>query len=150
VPIGSCGARAVVKIVGAKEHAANLRRIAGPEMIQQVGAALFVGGQMVETEAELSITRGSVSGKGHVPSAPGDPPNRDTGLLDNSIETVQVAPLKVEVTSNAPYSRALEFGTSKMAERPFMRPALQKKREEVQNLIRSAVAKVASGGRIAP
>lgn len=140
----------MVKITGDKQHVANLRRIAGPEMIQQVGAALFVGGQMVETEAELSITRGSVSGEGHVPSAPGDPPNRDTGLLDNSIETTQDGPLKVSVTSNAPYSRALEFGTSKMAERPFMRPALQKKRDAVQTLIRRAVAKVAGGGRVAP
>jgi HK97 gp10 family phage protein len=140
----------VVKITGDKQHAANLRRIAGPEMVAQVGAALFVGGQMVETEAEVSITRGSVSGKGHKPSAPGAPPNRDTGLLDNSIETVQTGPLTVEVSSNAPYSKALEFGTSKMAERPFMRPALQKKRAAVQRLIKAAVAKVARGGTVAP
>lgn len=140
----------MVKITGDKAHIAHLRSIAGPEMIQQVGAALFVGGQMVETEAELSITRGSVSGKGHQPSAPGEPPNRDTGLLDNSIETVQTGPLTVEVSSNAPYSSALEYGTSKMAERPFMRPALQKERQAVQQLIKQAVAKVARGGRVAP
>jgi HK97 gp10 family phage protein len=140
----------MVKITGDKQHLAHLHQIVGPEMVAQVGAALFAGGQLVETEAELSITRGSVSGKGHVPSAPGEPPNRDTGLLDNSIDTVQTGPLTVEVSSNAPYSKDLEFGTSKMAERPFMRPALAKKKAEVQRLISGAVAKVAKGGRVAP
>lgn len=138
----------MVKISGAKEHSAHLRRIAGPEMVRQVGAALFVGGQRVQVEAQTSITRGAVSGKGHVPSAPGEPPNADTHFLANNIETVQVAPLKVEVSSNAPYSAALERGTSKMAARPFMKPALNKKRAEVQDLIKRAVAKVARGGRV--
>lgn len=138
----------MVKITGAKEHSAHLRHIAGPEMVQQVGAALFVGGQRVQVEAQISITRGAVSGKGHVRSKPGEPPKADTHLLANSIETVQVAPLKVEVSSNAPYSAALEYGTSKIAERPFMRPALKRKQGEVQELIKKAVAKVARGGRV--
>lgn len=138
----------MVKITGAAEHKAHLRALAGPEMVQQVGAALFVGGQRLQVAAQLSITQGAVSGKGHVPSAPGEPPKNDTGLLANSIETVQVVPLKVEVSSNAPYSRALEYGTSKMAERPFMRPALKKTQPEVQQLIKRAVAKVARGGKV--
>jgi HK97 gp10 family phage protein len=117
-------------------------------MVRQVGAALFVGGQRVQVEAQTSITRGAVSGKGHVPSKPGEPPNADTHFLANNIETVQVAPLKVEVSSNAPYSAALERGTSKMASRPFMAPALKKKRAEVQDLIKRAVAKVARGGKV--
>lgn len=138
----------MVKITGAKEHSAHLRHIAGPEMVRQVGAALFVGGQRVQVEAQVSITRGAVSGKGHVPSAPGEPPNADTHFLANNIETVQVAALKVEVSSNAPYSAALERGTSKMQARPFMKPALNKKQAEVQDLIKRAVAKVARGGKV--
>jgi HK97 gp10 family phage protein len=138
----------VVKIRGVAEHKAHLRALAGPEMVQQVGAALLSAGEDLQTTAQLSITEGAVSGKGHVPSAPGEPPKNDTGLLANSIEAVQVAPLRVEVSSNAPYSRALEYGTSKMSERPFMRPALKKTQPIMREKIRRAVAKVARGGKV--
>lgn len=111
----------------------------GPEMIRTVGAALFAGGQGIQVEAQISITTGAVSGKNHVPSKPGEPPNQDTGVLSNNIETVQVAPLRVEVSSNAPYAADLEFGTSKMAERPYMRPAVAKRRKEVTFGVRDAV-----------
>lgn len=129
----------MVKITGGKAVSDRLKRMSGPELAKHVGQALFVAGQNIEIEAELSITRGSVSGKGHVPSKPGEPPNRDTGTLDNNIETVQISPLKVEVSSNAPYSAALEFGTSKMAARPFMRPAVEKARPKVLELVQLAV-----------
>ncbi|MBO9710570.1 MAG: hypothetical protein J7521_20405 [Caulobacter sp.] len=132
----------MARITGAKAHAARLKRIQGEEMVREVGKALYVAGNMIEVEAEISITTGSVSGKGHVPSKPGQPPNRDTGMLDGNIETVLVEPLKVEISSNAPYSAALEFGTSKMAARPFMRPAAQKKKAEAVELVRRAVKKV--------
>jgi HK97 gp10 family phage protein len=109
-------------------------------MVRRVGAALFAGGQTIQVEAQLSITRGAVSGANHVPSAPGQPPNNDTSVLANNIETVQTGPLKAEVSSNAPYAAALEFGTSKMAERPYMRPATAAKRKEVTALVRRAVS----------
>lgn len=132
----------MARVTGAKECAASLRRLAGPEMVQRVGAALFAGGNLIEVEAAHSITEGSVSGKGHIPSRPGEPPNADTHVLDRSIETNQVGPLKVEVSANAPYAVDLEFGTSKMGERPYMRPAVAKKRKEVVALVRSAVQSV--------
>lgn len=108
-------------------------------MVRRVGSALYAGGQIIETEAELSIMAGAVSGKGHIASLPGEAPNNDTTTLVNNIETVLVAPLKVEVSSNAPYAAALEFGTSRMGERPYMRPAVAKKRREATRLVRSAV-----------
>jgi len=101
--------------------------------------ALYAAGQLIEIEAEISITRGSVSGKGHVPSKPGEPPNADTRLLDTSIDTVVVGPNRVDVVSSAPYSAALEFGTSRMAERPFMGPAARAKTAEAVDLIARAV-----------
>ena len=133
---------------GAKAHVARLRRLSSPEAERAIGRALFAGGQAIEVEAQLSITRGSVSGRNHVPSRPGEPPNQDTGVLASNIETVQISPVLVEVSSNAPYSAPLEFGTSKMAARPFMRPARDKMRAEVTELVRRAVAKIAKGGRI--
>ncbi len=127
------------RVIGAKAHAARIRALAGPEMVRRVGAALFAGGQIIQTRAQLSITNGAVSGKGHVPSLPGQPPHQDTGVLANNIETVLVAALKAEVSSNAPYAAALEYGTSRMAERPYMRPAVAQSRKEVVELVRRAV-----------
>jgi HK97 gp10 family phage protein len=118
----------------------GLKRLSGA-LEREVSQALFAAGELIEAEAGHSITQGSVSGKEHVTSAPGEPPNADTGVLDRNIETVQVGPFKVEVSSNAPYSVALEFGTSKMAARPFMGPAAQATRKQVQQTIAGAVAR---------
>lgn len=136
------------KITGGKAASARLKRLTSPEAQRQIGAALFAGGQEIEVEAALSITNGAVSGKGHVASAPGQPPNADTHVLDRSIETNQVAPLRVEVSANAPWAVPLERGTSKMAERPFMGPAAQRKRAEVTAMVRGAIDKVARGGTV--
>lgn len=132
----------MARVIGAKAHAARLRRLTGERMINQVSAALLTAGEMIEKEAEISITAGSITGLHHVPSKPGEPPNNDAGDLVRGIETVLVAPLKVEVSSNAPHAAALEFGTSKMVERPYLRPATQKKRKEAVELVRRAVQKV--------
>lgn len=104
-----------------------------------VDKALYAGGQIIEIEAEHSITAGSISGAGHIPSRPGEPPNADTRLLDTSIHTTKEGRGRVNVTSNAPYSAALEFGTSKMEARPFMLPATRKKKDEVVKLVGRAV-----------
>lgn len=112
---------------------------------REVLQALYVTGQEIEIEAERSITSGSISGAGHIPSLPGQPPNADTRLLDGSIETTIVdagsSPV-VHVTSNAPYSAFLEFGTSRMAERPFMRPAAEKFRSKLVGRVKNAVVKI--------
>lgn len=129
----------VPRIRGAKEFSRKLQRIAGAGKEAEIGRALFVGGETIQVEAQISITAGAVSGRNHVPSAPGQPPNADTHLLSDNIETVQPAPLYVEVSSNAPYAVALEFGTSKMAERPYMRPAVAKTRKDVVRLVRGAM-----------
>lgn len=139
--------RLMVKITGAKKHSDRLKRMARQEMKDDVYRALFAAGNLIETHAEQSITNGSVSGANHVPSAPGEPPNADTRLLDTSIETTgSKQKMKVFVTSNAPYSLALEQGTSKMAARPFMGPAVRAKRGEAVELVRQAVSRVARKG----
>ena len=127
------------RIIGAKSHTARLRKLAGEKMVREVGRALYAAGEMIQVEAQIGISSGSVSGKNHVPAPPGSYPNQDTGVLASSIETNQVAPLVVEVSANAPYSAPLEFGTSKMAARPFMSTARDAKKAEVTQLIRRAV-----------
>ena len=129
----------MAKITGADRVRQRFTRMAASRTLTD--RALYAAGQSNEIEAEISITRGSISGPGHIPSAPGQPPSADTRLLDTSIDTVVVGPNRVDVVSNAPYSAALEFGTSRMAERPFMGPAARAKTPEAVDLIKRAVAK---------
>lgn len=129
----------MAKITGAQKHANRLKNMRN--VAREVVGALYSAGQDIELDAEHSITSGSVSGKGHIASLPGQPPNRDTGTLDTNIDTEihTQSPPTVHVTSHAPYSAALEFGTSKMAERPFMRPATEKNRGKVGQKVAAAV-----------
>lgn len=113
----------------------------GADIKAEVGRVLFTAGEMIAAEAQVSITTGSMSGKNHKPSAPGEPPNNFTGTLAGNIEVTQPEQLKVEVSSSAPYSAALEFGTSKMAARPFMAPAANAKRQDVEKLVAKAVSR---------
>lgn len=138
----------MVKITGAAAHSARLRHMTSPAAKRQITQALYAGGQIIEIEAERSITEGSVSGKNHVASLPGEPPNADTRLLDTSIETTVEDPeaLKATVTSNAPYGADLELGNSKMEARPYMRPATQKKRGEATDLVHKVVARIVREG----
>lgn len=68
-------------------------------------------------------------GKAHQASAPGEPPAIDTGNLVNSVFSEKSGPGQAVVGASAEYAEYLEFGTSKMAARPFLRPALEKVRE---------------------
>ena len=133
---------------GMKAHKARLRRIRGTAMEREVGKAIYVASDLLNVEAAHSITEGAVSGRGHVPSAPGEPPNADTHMLDRSIHTERETPLKALSVADAPYAAAQEFGTSKMAERPYMRPAAEKTRPKAQKLVVAAVKKVAKGGAL--
>lgn len=55
------------------------------------------------------------------PSNPGQPPGVRTARLKNSIASVKTGkPMQREVGTNVSYALALEKGTSKMTQRPFM------------------------------
>lgn len=122
-----------------RSHQARLRKMA-QQAAPAAARALYAGGQVIESIAEASITAGAVSGANHVPSAPGQPPNEDSGNLRRNIETEIGGPNLVTVTSYAGYSQALEFGTSRMAARPFMRPAAERGRPEVTRLVGRAIS----------
>lgn len=131
---------------GHKSHLARLRYLAGGEPPKLVGQALVTGGDLIRTEAQLSITTGAVSGRGHVPSRPGEPPNADSHVLANNIETVQTGPLKVEVSSNAPHAR-IEWDWGNVRARPYMRPARDKMKGEVVKLVEKALARAVRQSR---
>ncbi|GGC23009.1 hypothetical protein GCM10011371_08370 [Novosphingobium marinum] len=104
----------------------------GSALFRAVNAALMEAADLVKSDAHHLISRGSVEGRNHAPSKPGEPPNRETGTLQAHIEVTQPKPLVSRVASEASYAAALEFGTSKMAARPYMRPARDRKREEAR------------------
>ena len=124
-----------------RNRLARLRRIKTPAL-----KALYEAGELVRADAAASIKEGAISGPGHIPSQPGQPPNADTHRLDLSIDTVlSPTKLSVSIISKAPYSAALEFGTSKMAARPFLRPALRRNRNR---LVRGFVEAVNDTARV--
>lgn len=129
----------MVKITGDQRHIQRLKGKFSPRKLALINAKLYEAGELVQQAAQLSITAGAVSGAAHVPSAPGEPPNNDTGVLANSIETNSVGPGKVEVSANAPYAAAQEFGNSRLPARPYMRPALQQNRARIAELIKEAI-----------
>lgn len=109
-----------------------------PEVKRQLETEMYAAGQIIQVEAQISITTGAVSGKHHQPSPAGSPPNADTHYLADNIVTLHVEPLNVLIISYAAYSAALEYGTSKMPARPFMQPAAIHTREKVNRKLGAA------------
>lgn len=130
----------MAKVVGDRVYAQRLGKMS-KQSRREVGKAVFVAAGILETDVRQSIVQGAIQGAGHIPSAPGEPPNRDTGNLDQNVKAFKTGELTSEVASEAPYSAALEFGTSKMAERPFMRPGAKKVRPKMRKLVAAAVKK---------
>ena len=99
---------------------------------------------LVRNTAVDSILQGAKSGvtyskynprRTHTASAAGEPPASDTGYLANNIFVDMDADgLGASVESRADYSSFLEFGTTKMAARPFMQPALEENRPKIRRL----------------
>ena len=87
----------------------------------------------------------------HYPSLPNNPPAVDTGTLRRSI-TFDVETDESKVTGRVgstildpPYGAYLEFGTSRMIQRPWLRPALERNREVIKEHIREGVREIVNG-----
>lgn len=129
----------MAKLVGAERVRARLKGLNSPSAKRRVSAALYAAADIIRVEAAISISTGAVSGKGHQPSAPGEPPNYDTGTLSDSIKVEKVDAAECDVVATADYAALLEFGSSKTAERPFMRPAANKHRPTAERLVTEAL-----------
>ena len=83
----------------------------------------------------------------HNPSIAGNPPAVDTGTLRRSITYTVDEKNKVgkvgSVLNNPPYGAylELEFGTSKMQPRPWLKPALDNTEEDIKEIIRGVLKK---------
>jgi len=135
---------------------AKIRQIS-PRTRAEVRQALRRGGLLIENHAVASIIEQTPGGrpyrsrgaknKIHYASPPGAAPNADTGELHQSITSVVAldspALIQVDTGANAPYAEALEFGTSKMAPRPFMAPAFNANRAAIRQMVQQAVIRAA-------
>lgn len=120
------------------------------EIDREVQAGLFVVAKKIEGDAKKSILNGQKTGqiykRGNVlhrASAPGESPANDTGRLANSING-EVSKSAMEATVKAgggivKYARMLEFGTIRIAPRPFMRPAVESNRNWIADRMKKAV-----------
>ena len=132
------------KITKNSRHREILRQYTGKTR-EIIGRA----GNLVRNTAVTSIQQGAKSGvvyekynprRTHRASAAGQPPATDTGFLVNNIVLkIDGDKLGAGVESRADYSAFLEFGTSKMAARPFMQPALESNKRKIRQLAKSII-----------
>ncbi len=79
-------------------------------------------------------------GKTHQASAPGQPPATDTGSLASRSRTeYDAAEIKGTAIWSVTYARPLEFGTARMAARPFARPSLAEGEAVLEDWVGAAV-----------
>lgn len=139
-----------IRLEGSEKLQRELRRLSD-DLRREVGQVVL--GAAVEMRADIvtSIQRGPASGvtykksnptRTHTASAPGQPPMSDTGRLANSITFDRVGDLTATVGSALNYAPWLEYGTSRMAARPFFRPAVERMRPKyigkLEDIIRRA------------
>lgn len=91
--------------------------------------------------------------KGHHPSMPWNPPAPDSGNLKENTIRHEVYKNGKEVygvvgtTQKDPdYGLYLEYGTSKMAPRPWLKPAMRKNNEFIRWAVAKAVKNTLTGG----
>jgi HK97 gp10 family phage protein len=89
-------------------------------------AAEMLRAQVVRNISESAFAEG--------PSEPGNPPRARTGKLRQSILQRSVGRFERIVGTTLKYGNYLEFGTSRMAARPFLRPALLSMRWKIKGL----------------
>jgi HK97 gp10 family phage protein len=119
-----------VSIEGQNELSRIIKNVAD-KAPEHLATLLYDGAVTTHANALKSIqehqSQGEVysrAGIVHVASTAGNAPNSDTGNLASNI-TIQQIQGGYDVGSRvgAPYGIALEFGTSKMAARPWLAPA---------------------------
>ena len=139
-----------------KEYLARLGRAFGDP-----GGGLDKGTQFLSDKMRESMPGAGAarietpSGPRFIPSAPGQPPGirsvtstgprggkRRSEFLSNRQFNARTGPLRWAAGTNVSYARSLEFGTSTMAARPFMRPALRNNSEQLARIVIARVREI--------
>ena len=129
-----------VELKGATEFAATAKKIAKQANIDvdQILAAGAIETQSAAQQSILShLSKGEIYKRGsitHQASTAGNPPNSDTGTLVKNITVEKIkGGYDVGSRKGAPWGLWLEFGTSKVAARPWLLPAYEKAIKSVIN-----------------
>jgi len=130
------------------EHKTRVDKVSA-QYRKQAKDAVYSGCFKILDIAVTEILRGAKSGqiysrggKSHQASAAGEYPASDTGNLASNINVqIQTGGLSGTVESKAGYSSMLEYGTSKMAARPFMQPSAERARPYIRKKFTELKAK---------
>jgi len=93
----------------------------------------------IERRIKLSFAEGkhgAVYG-GHQASAPGEAPAIDHGILAGSVHPYMETDLKGGIGVGAEYGPYLEYGTSTIEPRPFMKPAAEAVKRDFETKLRN-------------
>lgn len=131
-----------------KQLKALTDELSGGTAKARVESALRAGAFVVQSTAQRKILSGAKSGKvykqgksgSHRASAPGESPANRTGTLVRGIQ-IQPGdePLSYDVHSLADYAGYLEYGTSRMAPRPYLEPSAKESADKIAELIADAL-----------
>lgn len=142
--------RIQVDTAGISQLAQQLAQLSGKADAVMIEAITHVVNE-THKEAVQGIQRGAKSGRvyrrggvTHQASAPGQYPASDTGRLANSVERVFPSGRRMfgMVGTNLVYGRYLEFGTSRMAARPWLLPSFRKGVVDVERRLKRAIERL--------
>lgn len=119
---------------------ANKIRNTAIKKINQPGQGILYGKLRDVKKVNYNLPGAAqASRRTHRASAPGDPPAKDTGHLQSSINVTKNERMMIaQITVSADYGAPLEFGTVDMAARPFLRPSIEEHKDELPAGVRNA------------
>lgn len=126
----------------------NVKEVLESLSSDQLGRAVMAGAFVLETKIKVSMSASSHSGriykrkgKTHQASAAGETPAVHIGTLVNSIKSELVSSSDTDAWANVgtgvEYAEYLEFGTSRMEARPYMRPAYDENVEQITETVKT-------------
>jgi HK97 gp10 family phage protein len=98
--------------------------------------------EMATKQIEQGLTQGRAyrrNGQTHIASVPGAYPNEDTGDLVAGMFSQITAALTAVWGNSSDHARPLEYGTSRMAARPFMLPTFNQLKSAASARVTTAV-----------
>ncbi len=128
------------------DNTKNALNIIGEDLKKKMTAA--VNAVRTETLKTLSgqrsgrVYRVPGTGRTYTASAPGQPPAVATGNLKQHIDTkIVISENKIEGQVGTPvkYGPMLEYGTSKMLPRPWLRPSFEKSEDKIEEIFQKPI-----------
>lgn len=125
-------------VTGGAKFVARLRRAGRVGKVMDIWAN--DSAEIVAQEARDLLNDGGIPSPNHIVSRPGQPANTDSGYLASRTNAEDLPEQgHAAAISDAEYSLWIEMGTSRVVERPFMRPATANKRKGIVKAARDAV-----------